>query len=136
MLSTIQYVIVYFLMTGVFFGIDMIWLGLVAKNVYSQQIGHLMATKVQWPAAIIFYLLYIVGILYFAVLPGLEKGSLARAVINGAAFGFLAYATYDLTNLATLKGWPLKLTLIDLAWGTVITAVVAAAGWQIAQWIR
>lgn len=136
MLSASQFVIVYLLMTPVFFAIDLVWLGLVAKNMYSQQIGHLMAGKVQWPAAVIFYLLYIAGILYFAVLPGLEKGSLAKAAINGAIFGLLAYATYDLTNLATLKDWPLKLTVIDLVWGTVITTVVAVAGWQIAQWVR
>lgn len=87
--------------------------------------------SVNWTAAIVFYLLFIVGILVFAVLPALDAGSLMKAVLLGAFFGFIAYATYDLTNLATTKDWPLTVTLVDMAWGAVLSASVAAASYLI-----
>ncbi len=136
MLESTKIVITYLLTVPVFFAVDMVWLGLVAKNFYDKQIGHLLSDKVNWPAAIIFYLLFIAGIIYFAVLPGVEKESLAKTVINAALFGGLAYATYDLTNLATLKNWPLTVTIIDIIWGIVLTTIVAVAGYYIALWVR
>lgn len=123
----------YLLTTVVFFAIDMVWLGLIAKNLYAKHLGHLMADKVVWPAAISFYLLYIVGILLFAVRPAVEKGEWTQALFLGAALGLLCYATYDLTNLATLKNWPLTITLVDLAWGATLTGLVSVAGYFIAK---
>ncbi len=104
----------------IFFAIDLFWLGVVAKNLYQNQIGHLMAEKVNWVAAILFYLLFIGGLVFFVLMPAVEAGSLWKAVWLGALFGFITYATYDLTNLATLKDWPITITLIDLAWGTTL----------------
>ncbi|MBE0700662.1 MAG: DUF2177 family protein [Acholeplasmataceae bacterium] len=104
----------------VFFAIDLLWLGIIAKNLYQNQIGHLLKADVNWIAAIIFYLVFIAGLVLFVLMPAVEKGNLWHAVIFGALFGFITYATYDLTNLATLKDWPLQMTIIDLAWGTFL----------------
>ena len=106
----------------VFFAIDLLWLGIIAKNLYQKQIGHLLKTDINWIAAIIFYLVFIVGLVLFVLMPAVEKGNLWHAVLFGALFGFITYATYDLTNLATLKDWPIQVTLIDLAWGTFLGA--------------
>lgn len=125
----------YLLTAVVFFAIDMAWLGLIAKNIYQKYLGSFLADKVNWPAAFIFYLLFIAGVLYFCVYPAFEKDSLTKAVISGAFFGFITYATYDLTNLATLKGWPLPIVFIDIAWGSFLTAAVSTAGYLIVKWI-
>jgi uncharacterized membrane protein len=127
-------VYLYLLTVPVFFGIDMVWLGLVANKFYQSQIGQYLKPKPNWTAAVLFYLLYIVGILVFAVLPNLEKGPL-RVAIFGGLFGFIAYATYDLTNYSTMKDWPLKLTMVDLVWGTVLTGTVALISYFIAKFI-
>ncbi len=116
----------------VFFAIDLIWLGLVAKNFYRDQIGFLMKSDINWVAAIIFYLLFIVGLVMFVIAPAVEKGSWAHALLFGALFGLITYATYDLTNLATLKDWPLTVTLVDLAWGATLAASVSTATFFIA----
>lgn len=105
--------------------IDLIWLGLIAKNLYQRQIGHLMAENVKWGAAIIFYLLFIGGLVFFAISPAAKEGEWTKALLYGALFGFMAYATYDLTNLATLKDWPIQITIIDLVWGTFLGASVS-----------
>ena len=125
----------YLLTIPVFFGIDMIWLGFVARGFYRNNLGHLLRPDVNWTAAVIFYLLYILGILLFAVMPALEKNSLRQAVILGGLFGFFAYATYDLTNLATLKDWPVIVVWVDIAWGVVLTASVSAASFFIGRWL-
>jgi uncharacterized membrane protein len=109
----------------IFFAIDLVWLGVVAKNFYRQHIGHLLGAEVNWGAAVLFYLVYIAGIVVFAVKPALDAGSAARALTHGALFGFIAYATYDLTNQATMRDWPVLVTVVDLAWGSVLTATVA-----------
>jgi uncharacterized membrane protein len=109
----------------IFFAIDLVWLAVVAKNFYRQHIGHLLSADVNWPAALLFYAIYIGGIVFFAVKPAFEAGGAARALAYGAAFGFVAYATYDLTNQATMKDWPVLVTVVDLAWGTVLTGTVA-----------
>lgn len=116
----------------VFFVIDMVWLGLVAKNFYRSQIGFLMKSDVNWAAAIIFYLLFIVGLVVFVITPAVEKGSWMHALLFGALFGLITYATYDLTNLATLKDWPLVVTVVDLAWGAVLAAAVSTVTYLIA----
>lgn len=105
----------------VFFAVDMLWLGLIAKNLYQKQLGHLLSSDVNWLAAIIFYLLFIFGIVYFVLYPNVDQ-SVGKVILSGALFGLIAYATYDLTNLATLKDWPIQITLIDLAWGTFLGA--------------
>ena len=115
-----------------FFIIDMIWLGTVATKFYQSQIGFIMG-PINWPAAIVFYLIYIVGIIFFAVNPALEVGSLGKAIMLGALFGFFTYATYDLTNLATLKDWPVTVVIVDMLWGTVLSASVAAASYLIGK---
>jgi uncharacterized membrane protein len=125
----------YFLTIPVFFGIDMIWLGFVAKGFYRNNLGHLLRSDVNWSAALVFYLLYIGGILIFATMPALEKNSLYQAVVLGGLFGFFAYATYDLTNLATLKDWPLNVVIVDIIWGIVLTASVAAVSFLIGRWL-
>lgn len=117
----------------VFFVIDMIWLGLVAKNFYQGQIGFLMKANVNWVAAIIFYLLFIVGLVIFVISPAVENNSLKQAILYGALFGLISYATYDLTNLATLKDWPLLVTIVDLIWGTVLGSTVSLISYLIAK---
>jgi uncharacterized membrane protein len=128
-------VYLYLLTLPVFFGIDMLWIGVLAKGFYRNNLGHLLRPDINWTAALIFYLLYIVGILIFATLPALEKQSLHQAVVLGALFGLFAYATYDLSNLATLKDWPVKIVFVDILWGMVLTASVAAASFFIGKWI-
>ena len=128
-------IISYLLTTVVFFAVDMAWLGLIAKWLYKKYLGSFLSDKVNWPAAIIFYLLFIIGIFYFAILPAVEKNSLAKAIISGALFGFFTYATYDLTNLATLKDWPLPIVFIDIIWGAVLTGIVSTAGFYIVKWV-
>jgi uncharacterized membrane protein len=120
----------------VFFLIDMIWLGFVARNFYREQLGALLSPKVNWTAAILFYLLFIAGILIFAVLPALEKGSWSKAAVMGALFGLFTYATYDLTNLATLNKWPLTVVVVDIVWGMVLCASVASVSYLLAQWLQ
>jgi uncharacterized membrane protein len=115
----------------VFLVIDMIWLGVVARSFYQEQMGHLMRAQVNWVAAIAFYLLFVAGIVVLAVWPALERQSLAHALILGALLGLVAYAAYDLTNLATLEGFPLKVALVDLAWGTVLCATVSAVTYRL-----
>lgn len=115
--------------------LDMLWLGVVAKPLYQQGIGHLMAERPNISVAVLFYLLYSLGVVIFAVSPQQPSGSgWALTLAMGALFGFFAYATYDLTNLATLRDWPLPLTLIDIGWGTVVSAASAAGGKAAMDW--
>lgn len=109
-----------------FFLIDMLWLGVVAKNIYAKYLGEFMAERINWVAAILFYLLFIGGLVFFVLMPAVESGSLVKALYLGALFGFITYATYDLTNLATLKDWPIQITIIDLVWGTFLGTSVSA----------
>ncbi len=127
------YLKVYAVTFAVFFVIDMLWLGVVARSFYRNQLGSLMRSAVNWPAAIVFYLLFIGGILIFVLLPALERGSWQYALGMGALFGLITYATYDLTNLATLRDWPLTMTLVDLMWGTVLAASTAFVSFAILQ---
>lgn len=109
----------------VFFAIDMVWLGLVAKDFYRAQIGSLMKSDANWIAAVVFYLIFIAGLVVFVIGPAVEKGSWTHALLFGAFFGLVCYATYDLTNLAVAKDWPLLVTVVDLAWGAVLAASVS-----------
>jgi uncharacterized membrane protein len=125
----------YVLTTMVFFAIDLVWLGLITKNIYKKYLGSLMSETVNWGAAMVFYLLFIAGIFIFVINPAIEKQSAMRALLLGAFFGLITYATYDLTNYATLKGFPLIVVIIDLAWGTFVTAIVSLAGYYITKQI-
>ncbi len=111
---------------------DALWLGVVSDAFYRERIGHLMG-PVNWPAAVVFYLVYVGGIVYFAVAPALSAASSAGkaariGAVRGGLFGAVAYATYELTNLATLRGWPLDMVVIDICWGMVLTGTVTAIG--------
>ena len=123
----------YVLTTVVFLIIDMAWLGIIAKNLYQKYLGDFLTDNVNWTAAIIFYLIYVAGVSVFAIYPSVNKNSALSAAIMGGLFGFFAYATYDLTNLATLKNWPLPIVFIDIAWGVVLTAIVGLSGFYIVK---
>ena len=116
----------------VFFAIDMLWLGLIAKDFYAKQIGGLMKPNINWTAAIIFYLIFIACLVVFVIMPAVVKNSWSHAVLMGALFGFVCYATYDLTNLAVARDWPVFVTIIDLIWGAVLAASVSVITYLIA----
>jgi uncharacterized membrane protein len=118
-----------------FFAIDMVWLGFVARTLYRKHLGFLMAASPNWIAAIIFYLLFIVGVLVFVVLPGLEDNSLKTTLLRAALFGLITYGTYDLTNLATVKDWPVLITVVDMAWGTVLSVAVSFVSFMVGKWL-
>lgn len=124
-ITPIKAVRIYFITVPIFFVIDLIWLGVLAKDFYQRRLGYLMRPQVNWTAALLFYLVFIVGIVIFAVKPALEAQSPVRALAYGALFGFFTYATYDLTNLATVRDWPVIVTVVDLIWGTVLCGAVA-----------
>jgi uncharacterized membrane protein len=131
-----KYVQLYGLTAAVFFAIDLIWLGVVAQSFYAREIGFLLRARPLWPAALLFYAVYIVGILVFAVLPALEADSWRRVLVLGAFLGFVAYATFDLTCLALFQGFPVRVVVVDLIWGTVLTASVALAGFGVGRWLE
>ncbi|QSX08856.1 DUF2177 family protein [Alkalibacter rhizosphaerae] len=120
-----QIVKIYLVSVVVFFAIDLVWLGVIAKNLYQKYLGYLMRNPVNWAAAIIFYLIFVAGMVFFVIHPALEKGSFSYAILVGALFGFITYATYDLTNLATVRDWPLFITVVDLIWGTTLGALTS-----------
>lgn len=122
----------YFAVTFVvFMGIDLVWLGFVAKNIYSKYLGYLMAPNVNWLAAMVFYVIFIIGILYFVIAPSLVDRDFTQLVIRAMLFGFITYATYDLTNLATVRDWPITITIIDLIWGTTLSTSVSVISYLI-----
>lgn len=127
------YLTIYLASLGAFFALDLLWLGVVAKGFYQAQLGHLMRPDVQWPAALLFYLIYVAAIVILCVLPAAEKQSMGRALALGAVFGLAAYAAFDLTSLALLKGFPVPAVMVDLVWGTVLTASVSAAGYLVGR---
>ncbi len=106
--------------------LDLVWLGLVAQRFYQQHIGYLLRSDVRWVPAVLFYLIYVAALGVIVVWPAVEKASVARAVALGAFFGLAAYAAYDLTSLALIKDYPTVVALVDLAWGTCLSAVVSA----------
>jgi uncharacterized membrane protein len=128
-----MFIKLFFIALPVFFVIDMIWLVLIAKDFYRKQIGFLMKSDINWFAATVFFILFITGLVIFVISPAIEKRSWVHALLSGALFGLIAYATYDLTNLATMKNWPLLVTVIDLIWGTVLAASVSALTYLIAN---
>lgn len=122
----------YLIAFPVFLAIDMVWLTLIAKNFYAKQIGYLMAKNPNLFAAFFFYLIFIAGLIVFVITPALDKKMWTQALLAGAFFGLVTYATYDLTNLATVKDWPLIVTIIDLIWGMFVSAAVSVATYFLA----
>jgi len=129
------YLKLYLLTVPIFFAIDLIWLGAIAKGFYQRQLGPLLAPKVNWGAAVSFYLLYIAGILFFAVRPALHEDSILKAALLGSLFGLITYATYDLTNLATLRHWPIRVVVVDIAWGMCLCSLVALCSFAVSRWL-
>lgn len=117
---------------GVFFIVDLVWLMLMNSRFYKRELSGLMAEKVKWVPAIIFYLLFVFAALVLVVLPALDTGTWVTALLRGGLLGMVAYGTYDFTNLASIRDWPLKVTVVDIIWGTCLSAIVATAGFFIA----
>lgn len=128
-----NYIYYFVVAAAVFAIIDLVWLGYIAKSFYRKQLGSLFVKKVVTGPAIAFYTLYIVGLLFFALRPALDNDSGATALLYGGLFGLIAYATYDLTNWATLKNWPPKLAVVDIVWGAFLTAVTTYITFIVAQ---
>lgn len=117
----------YFVALSLFFALDMIWIGFVARKFYREQIGFMLRDDVNWFAAIAFYLIFVGGLVYFVIARHLDSRDIIGAVISGAFFGLVTYSAYDLTNLALTKNWPLAITIVDLAWGALLGACVCGA---------
>lgn len=113
--------------------LDLVWLGLVMKDFYFGRLGHLLSPTVHWLPAVVFYLIFSFGVFYFAVNPGLAEKNFLKVIISAALLGFIAYATYDLTNMATMRDWPLSVTLVDILWGTLLSAATASIGFGVAS---
>ncbi|MBQ1541811.1 MAG: DUF2177 family protein [Caulobacteraceae bacterium] len=128
-----SYLVAYVASMIVFVGLDAVWLSLMGPRLYRPVLGDMLAEKLNAPAAIAFYLVYGLGVMVLAIAPALREGAGSRAALKGAALGLVAYATYDLTNQATLRAWATRLTLADMAWGATLTALAAYAGFQTAR---
>lgn len=115
------------------FALDLLWLGVVAKGLYARHLGELLNPQVKWVPAILFYIVYVAAVVVFVVMPAAERRSMVRSAGMGAFFGFAAYATYDLTSLALIRGFPVAVVIVDLAWGAVLTATAAGAGYLAAR---
>ena len=127
-----RYVKLYFTALPIVFVLDIIWIGGFAMEFYRSMLGMLIADSVNWPAAIAFYIFFIIGLIIFVLEPALKARSLQKSFVLGALFGFSLYMTYDLTNLATTRDWSLLITVVDIVWGTILTAVVSVATYWIA----
>lgn len=133
MLNTLQFIKLYLLTLPVYLLVDGLWLTIIAKSFYAKHLGYLMTPKPNWFAAGLFYLGYVVGVIIFAVSPAIQENSLTKALVLGGLFGMFCYATYDLTNLATIKDWPWFIAVIDILWGTLVSLIVAGAGFYIGK---
>ena len=129
------YLKLYALTIPIFFFIDIIWLGVIARGFYRRRLDFILSPNVNWVAAVIFYLIYIAGILIFAVLPAVSRNSGSHAAVMGALYGFFTYSTYDLTNMATIKKWPLVIVVVDILWGICLCTLVALTSFGIARWL-
>lgn len=125
-METAKFIKLYFISLLTFFAVDMVWLGLIAKNFYEKYLGFIMSKEVNWVPAIIFYLIFIFALVIFVVIPGIDAKSISKTIGLAIMFGLVTYATYDLTNLATLKNWPLIVTIIDLIWGITLSTIVSS----------
>ena len=127
----INYAALYAIALGLFLALDGLWLGLIAKNLYATELKGLMTKDVKWAAAVVFYLIFLVGLVYFVIAPTIKSGGSHQLALAGALFGLVTYATYDLTNYATLKGFPFKIVVIDLMWGTFVSFLVSSGAYVI-----
>jgi len=125
----------YILTATVLLAAEVLWLRLVARDLFRSEVGHLMRSDLLVAPAAIFYLTYVAGILVFAVLPGLEFNQFARTLALGGFLGFLSYSTFDLTAMALFRDFPLRVAGLDIAWGTVLTAAVSSAGYGFGRWL-
>jgi uncharacterized membrane protein len=132
----IFYLKLYFCTLLAFFAIDMVWLVLVARGFYQKHLGFLMRSNPNWSAAVLFYLLFVFGLLVFVIVPSLETGSTKKVLILGALFGLITYATYDLTNMATVKDWPWVVTVEELMWGCILATSVSYMGFLAGKWLQ
>jgi uncharacterized membrane protein len=128
-------IVAYIAAIVVMVALDMVWLGKTFDTLYLPALGAVMSPNTKVPVAIVFYLIYPVGLIFFAVAPALRAGAWSTALVGGALFGFFVYMTYDLTNLATLKEWSLRVSLIDIAWGTVLNSTAATASYFVTRLI-
>ena len=128
----VKYLTAYLATAAVFLIADLVWLSRTL-GLYRRAIGEMMLETPKWKAAVSFYLIYIVGIVFFVVAPGRPAESWTSVLLSGALFGLIAFATYDMTNLATLKRWSLQMSLIDMAWGTFVTAISGLSGFFVLQ---
>jgi uncharacterized membrane protein len=126
-----QFIKMYAIAVPVFFVLDLVWLGLIAKPFYFHHLGYLLRERVIWWAAIVFYLLFLIGLIVFVIGPAVESGSMWRALVLGCLFGFITYQTYELTNYALVRDWPAVVVAVDIAWGTVLSGLVSV----ITYWI-
>jgi uncharacterized membrane protein len=131
-----KFVVAYAATAFVFLALDILWLTTIALKFYREQLGPMLLDKPSLPIAAAFYLIYVGAIVALAVLPALNGGTWVNALVAGAILGVAAYGTYDITNLATLKGWPVILSATDLAWGTALTAVSATFGYAVTLWLK
>lgn len=124
---------VYLALVPLMVSLDLLWLGVIMRSFYQSNLSHLVGPGVVWGAALVFYPVFTAGLVFFALVPGVQSGSLLRTVLLGAAFAFFAYATYDLTNHAMLRDWPLAVTIVDIAWGAVVGAVLGGVGFYLSR---
>lgn len=134
-MSGAKLLVLYGVCVAAFFALDFTWLSVTMDRIYRPLLGDLLAPRPRLGVAVAFYLLFVVGIVALAVVPGLQEGSVVGALWRGALFGLITYATYDLTNLSTIRDWPLQLSLIDMAWGTALNSMVAIIGFYAGRWL-
>jgi uncharacterized membrane protein len=134
-MNWIQLVKAYFLTLLVFLAFDFLWLGIIAKGFYRRYLGHLFSEQVNWTAAFLFYLIFILGLMIFVIYPAVKTNTAAQAVWKGMLYGLVTYATFDLTNLALIRDWPATIVLVDIVWGIILSGIVSAAGYGIARWL-
>jgi uncharacterized membrane protein len=130
--AALQLLKLYAVSVPVFFLIDFLWLGLIAKPFYDRHLGYLLREHVLWGAAILFYLFFLLGLVVFVIAPAVEAGSLSKAILLGLFFGFITYQTYELTNYALVRDWPFIVVVVDIAWGMVLSSLVSAVTFLIA----
>ena len=134
-MSVSAYVKLYIITVPIFLIIDLLWLGIIARGFYRNKLDFILSEQVNWMAAVIFYLIYIIGILFFAIRPAISSHSWMQALALGALFGFFTYATYDLTNFATIKDWPLGIVIVDVIWGSFLCGFVSLSSYALSKWI-
>ena len=135
-MSFYKYCVIYFVILVVFLVMDFIWLGWVAQPFYHEQLGDLLSPQVVWPAAISFYLMYLIGMIIFCIAPASKRDSLRHALLMGALYGFFTYATYEFTNYALIRDWPMALVPVDIAWGVILCATVSSVGFVAGRWLN